>query len=380
MISRTGKENFFASHYDWVVCGVGVLALAFGGYVLSQDAEASIDADETMPVRSGELPNKVTVDVPDMEGYETATRTVPASVLEKLTISDGRQSYFSSERRVMCMCGYVLPIGDDKNAKCPSCKKNLYYVNKQDETMQKESAWQKQYGVAIDGKDADNDGFTNKEEFEAGTDPTNAKAHGDYADYLRLELPIREKVVPFVLSEASPIRGEEWRCTFFNPDLETKYSKDRFVSLKTGEEIVFLKSKSAIGGDVDKVPTGYKLVKCGEKSIMETVAGVEKPIERKKPFATIVCMKDGREFELPLQGGITAKFNPKNKDKLKFEPIESEATIVYDHNGTKKFEVVKDAEFALYDTNYKVISFRREGGKCTGIILKDMNTGKQFSL
>ena len=31
MISRSGKGNFFAAHYEWLAAGVGILALVGAG-------------------------------------------------------------------------------------------------------------------------------------------------------------------------------------------------------------------------------------------------------------------------------------------------------------------------------------------------------------
>ena len=45
--------------------------------------------------------------------------------------------------------------------------------------------------------DTDADGFTNAEEFAAGTDPSDKKSHPDYFDSLKLVMPLKETYLPF---------------------------------------------------------------------------------------------------------------------------------------------------------------------------------------
>ncbi len=182
--------------------------------------------------------------------------------------------------------------------------------------------WFEKYALPIEDADAleqdpDKDGFTNLDEWQGNTDPTNAGSHPDYTTKLRLVSANEE---PFAYMFASRTR-------------------DNFGinSIDETEPTQFLKVGGVIRG------TDFKIVRFTEK---------------KEPNQYGIKM-DVSELLLEHQSShvqVTLV-----KGKLATSP-QSVATFVYTWGGRKEFEVRKDQEFPLAtaegNRTYKLIDVR----------------------
>ena len=375
MISRSGNQNFFVAHYDWIVLGVGILALLGGAAVfalsLGNDpdvaaAEEAASIDKMKPAETGVKPF-------DMARYGLALSLLrkPQTLTE---IPEGAASFLASERRVICKgttekpCGKAIP-GDVKACPvCPFCglkqeEEKKVVLDADGDGLPDE--WEKKFGLnpgdASDANaDADGDGFTNAEEYAAKTDPTNPKDHPDYLASLSIVLPLKETYMPFVFTKATKI-PTGWRCEFFDASQKDDYGRaGRTFTATIGEEI---------GANVKK-PTGFvlkgyepketKRARKGMKGMTVTVDVSEATVERKS---------DGKVVKLVIV---------ENK-KAKPAPVDVQATLSYERGTVRKFDVVPGSEIDLNGTKYRISAIERVG-KGAKVTVENSLSGKKHVL
>jgi len=178
--------------------------------------------------------------------------------------------------------------------------------------------WFEKYGLPIEDadvldQDPDKDGFTNLDEWQGGTDPTNKDSHPDYTTKLHL-----------VSATEEPFRY------VFSSRIKEKFGIN---TIDQSEPTQFLKVGDVIRG------TDFKIVKFTEKRernqyrINEDVS--ELLLEHPQSHAQVTLVKG----------------------KIATSP-QSVATFVYNWGGRREFEVRKDQEFSLKpveDVKYKLI-------------------------
>ena len=347
MISRFGNRNFFAAHYEWIALGAGLVALAVGGalFALSlgddPDAMAAAESariDRMKPAETGVKPL-------DMALCQNAVRLTrnPVTLPE---ISESTESFMASERRVFCKKCKKAISGDVKaTPACPFCGEKQEEEKKAVLDADADGLpdeWEKKFGLnpndaADAAADSDGDEFTNLEEYEAKTNPKDAKDHPDYLDSLKIELPLRETNMPFVFRKANKIPAG-WRCEFFDPVRKDDYGrKGATLTAVIGEEIA--DTGFVLRGYVAK--TAKQAIKGGE-GLMKTVDASEVVLERKR---------DGKQVTLVAQQGKT----------VKLAPVDIQATLTYARGAGRRFEVVPGAEIDLSGTKYKVTEIKAVG-------------------
>lgn len=364
MIARAGNKGFFAAHYDWLILGVGVIALgvgiAFYVSVLGDDPdEAAADAvariDRMKPSETG-------VAALDMSGLQAASLLIRKPVL-LADVSETAESFLASERRVLCKCGKAIS-GDVKAVPaCPYCGEKQQEEKKAVADADGDGlpdVWEKRYGLNVNdpsdaNADLDGDEFTNLEEYLAKTDPKDPKDHPDYLDSLKVLLPLKETSMPFVFRKANKIPSG-WRCEFFDPNRKDDYGrKGATLTAVIGEEIAdtgfVLKSHAA--------KTAKQAIKGGE-GLMKTVDVSEVIVERKR---------DGKAVTLVVQQG----------KGIKLAPVDVQATLSYERGATKTFEVVPGTEIVLSGTKYRISSIKA-AGKGAKITVENVLTGKTRTL
>jgi hypothetical protein len=181
--------------------------------------------------------------------------------------------------------------------------------------------WFEKYALPIEDADAleqdpDKDGFTNLEEWQGKTDPTNAESHPDYTTKLHL-----------VSATEEPFRYIFASRTARNFGIN---------SIDESEPTQFLKVGDVIRG------TDFKIVKFTEKK------------ERNK----YGMMADVSELLLEHQQNHAQLTLVKGKVATSPQSV---ATFVYTWGGLKEFEVRKDQEFSLKpmeEIKYKLLDVR----------------------
>ena len=181
--------------------------------------------------------------------------------------------------------------------------------------------WFEKYGLPIEDADAldqdpDKDGFTNLDEWQGGTDPTNKDSHPDYVTKLHL-VSAAEEPFPYIFASRM---------------------KDLFGinAVDQSEPTQFLKVGEVIRG------TGYKIVEFTEK-------------QERNQYGTNIDVS-----ELLLEHQQTHAQVTLVKEKLATSP-QSVATFVYTWGGRREFEVRKDQEFSIppnEEIKYKLVDVR----------------------
>ena len=365
MISRSGKENFIAAHYDWIVAAVGALALvgaaAFFVTKLGLDPDAAaVDAaaevDRLKPAETG-------VKEPDFTEFGIAMRVAKKPTMVDDVPAD-KDSFLASERRVKCInpdCAKAIPGGLEV---CPFCQKKqetekqVAFDGDGDGMPDK---WEKLNKLnPADASDAnadnDGDGFTNLEEYQAKTDPNDRNSHPDYLDSLKVVLPLNETYLPFALRKANKIPSG-WRLEFFDPKLKDEYGR-------VGATVTAL-----VGEPIGSY--GYKLVKYEPKTVMREIKGssLKKPVDVSE--AVVERESDHKQVTLVVQTGGT-----KN---LKFAPIDIQATLSYERNGAVTFKVVPGETIDLSGAKFKVTDIKAVG-KGAKVTFEEVAKGRKRTL
>ena len=178
--------------------------------------------------------------------------------------------------------------------------------------------WFEKFGLAIQDadvldQDPDGDGFTNLDEWQGGTDPTNKDSHPGYLTKLHLASATEE---PFRFVFASWV-GDTFALN----------------TIDQSEPTQFLKVGDVIRG------TDFKIVKFTEK-------------HERNQYGTNVDVS-----ELLLKHKDTRAQVTLVKEEVATSP-QSVATFVYTWDGRREFEVRKDQEFSLKpveEIHYKLV-------------------------
>ena len=352
MISRNSEGGFFAAHWDWLVAAVGVAALVVGVvlFVMTGGGDPEENARAAVDRLKSAKRSETGVKPVDMSQYERALQFAvkPATISE---IEDAGGNFLVSARRVFCkFC--KKPIHDGTKV-CPFCGETQPEPEKVAVDTDGDGLpddWETKYGLDVAQNDADadkdGDGFTNAEEYAAGTDPADKNSHPDYFDSLKLVLPLKETVLPFYLRSYMKTPNG-MKLEFFDPKRRNDYGKNGYrYSVLVGEAI----------GD-----TGFtaKAFEQKEKKVKIKGSNVERAVD--VSAVTIVRKKDGKELELALDE--------------KRKPVDVQATLEFSRGETKTFVVVPGGTIDLYGNKYKVMDVKRveKGAKVT---LEDVLLGK----
>ena len=362
MITRSGNQGFFAAHYDWILVGVGVLALAGAAAFYAMTLGDDADEAAAQAVKSVERmrPSETGVKALDMAAFQTAMRVTknPVTVAE---ISEKAESFLASERRVSCKKCKKAMSGDVRKVPvCPYCgeKQELekkVVLDADGDGLPDE--WERRFalnpGDASDAQaDKDGDGFTNIEEFQAKTDPANAKDHPDYLDSLKIVLPLKPTYMPFVFTRANKIPSG-WRLEFFDASRRNDYGNmGRTVTAVIGEEI----------GKYGFVVKGYEQKQ--ERKAIKGGKGMQKMVDISE--ATLMRKRDGKIVKLVVAADR----------KEKPSAVDVQATLAYERGTVQNFEVVAGSEIELNGSKYKIADIQA-AGKGAKVVVEDSISGKK---
>ena len=372
MSSRTGK-SFVAAYYDRIALAIGALALvgaaAFFAIVCQEPAPEEAASDAASAV-SRMRPSENGVAAVDMTDYKVAERLLekPPTVRE---LTGAGANFLASEGRVLCKnakCHKAIPSDVKAFPECPFCKEKRevaapVVLDADGDGLPDE--WEKKFGLnPNDANDADldkdGDGFTNREEFEAKTDPTDKSSHPDYLDSLKIVLPLKETYMPFVFTKATKIPSG-WRCEFYFPGLRDDYGHmGRTVTAVIGEEI----------GKGTKNPSGYVLKSFEKKEVKQTRKGMK----------GMTVAVDVSEVEVERKADQKAvRLVVVSNKKAKPRAVDVQVSLVYERGGSRTFDVVQGEEIDLNGEKYRVSEVRAVG-KGAKVTLVNVRTNAKRTL
>lgn len=368
----SAKQNFLAAHWDWLVALVGVasLGVALVFLMMSLGSSPEADRDEYEVQLKAQKPAHEGVAPANLDVFDKALRI--AKKPPALDAVDPKKpSFLASERRVFCQqgdseskqkaCGKPIPADCEV---CPFCgaKQNVVRIEADSDHDGLPNEWEKKYGLnpndpADAAKDSDGDGFTNLEEFEAKTDPTDPESHPDYLNFVSVSGALKEMKLPFYFNTYNPIPGG-YRFTFWLLVKTSKFSGNK-VSAKLNEDVMDSDSPKAKS-------TGWKVIgfeKKTEKRVVKGSGGLKKEVDLS--FVTIQRAKDGKKLSLPIGQREVS--------------IESEAEISYSRGAGRKITVSAGAEFELNGRKYRVVKLRAIENGCE-VTIQDLKTKKEKTI
>jgi len=349
MIGRSGG-SFFRDRYEWIAAAVAAAVLAVGVvmFIGSLGGDPEARADETAAQIRRTPPGGEAVEAVDLTDFTRTSKVAkdPTSLTE---VTDAQASFLASERRVYCeKCRAA--VSSDAGT-CPACgapmkKAEKVVLDGDGDGMP--DAWEKKYGLnpadpADAALDKDGDGFTNLEECEAKTDPTDRGDHPDYLDSLTVQLPLKETVLPFHLTGTMKTPGG-LKYQFKDPSRAKEYDRGVY-SVLAGEEIG---------------PSGFTPEKFETKTAEVTMGGgMKKKVDVSE--ATVVRKADGKRVTMPIgKKGV---------------PVDVQATLVYVRGTSKTMNVVPGDTIDLNGTKY-VVKALKHTEKGAEITFADAKTGK----
>ncbi|MBU0715958.1 MAG: hypothetical protein KJ964_11430 [Verrucomicrobia bacterium] len=242
-----------------------------------------------------------------------------------------------AELRVRCVkCGRPIPVDADV---CPfrNCGAQQPAVPK---AKTKDSdldglpdEWELKYGLNPNADDAlqddDADGFTNLEEYQAGSNPCNADAHPSFAEKLRV-IKIGRTPMPLSFQGVQRLSTNDVRFLLKNRQLR----RDTYAKL--GDTV-----------------NGYKLVKYEEKKIKVR----KKTFDVDEDVSVLTVSKDNKIIPLTI--------NRENQGEIG-------ASLIFLVDQTKMVVKLGDV-IKLKNNSYKIIDIKKDT-----VILADINTGMEM--
>jgi len=359
---KTGSNNFFKEHYDWLVALAGLAALgaAVAFLLMSYGKSPEGGAAEYTAIVSGKRAQGEGIAKNDMAEFSAIIRGVKTPMaLQDLDPKKG--SFLASGRRVICTspsgkaCGKPIPPGLEK---CPFCSaeqpkevKVSIDTDKDGIPNEVEVAWGLDPNNAADANgDIDGDGFTNIEEYLAKTDPKDKNSHPDYLDSLSIDGKPETTVLPVFFKGLDRLGGGKFRYVFRNPTAKNPYgSRGIDYRVEQGQEVA---------------ETGFAPVEFVEKFEMQEIkggAGMKKRVDAST--VRLVRTSDKKE--------IIVRVNQHNA------PIDMQATLLYRRGTDRKIVVSKGSEFDLNGKKYKVTALTPVGTDGVEVTVKPEPSGAE---
>ena len=339
MIAAAEKKNFFASRYELIVLAVGALALAGGiAFMMCGFNEEGV-AGQTPRIPANAETGVKPVDM-ELLSYMLRITKEPFKLP---VISDKTGSFLASDRRVYCAeCAAPIPSDVKICVECGKSQPEEAQVVYDTDNDGLPDEWEKRFGLNINDPadadlDSDGDLFSNREEFAAGTNPTDPKSHTPYTNYLSLQLPLKETKLPFYFDSVSKLPSG-YRFQFIDPAKVNPETRRKGVIYRPllDEDI----------GDTGYVAKSYEAK--NEKRKIAGGKGMTKTID--VSVAKVVRKADGKEIELTV-------------GDRKLQSVDTLATIVFDRGERQEFNVVAGDFIDLKGENYRVQSIRKEGNR-----------------
>ena len=237
MAQKRGFNLLVLRHYDKAISVVVLLALLVSLIVLTDSVVQR--KEQKSKYEQNVLSMKAKVDHLDPQStapYDTALQNLHHP--ETVSPSANDAGLFVPQRRVWCVvCMKPIPIAATN---CPFCGSEQHgTVVSDSEGKGIPDKWRLKYFNHPDARaedhsraedDADGDGFSNLQEYLAGTDPRDPKDHPDLIALIRCK-EVTSKPYRFVFTGASKMPGGKLQLTF------NMKGADHTYFVKQGEEI-----------------------------------------------------------------------------------------------------------------------------------------------
>lgn len=352
MAQKHGLNLPLLRQYDKIFALLVLIGLLFSLVRLTQSsAERSTSKVNYVQALEALRPADPTARPFDMALYDHAIVALRAPPVQLPVASNETAGVFIPERRVWCVeCR--RPIAAEA-MRCPFCNADQPDAHSPDlgrDTDKdgipdaKETEWNLNPLDPADAAfDADQDGFSNLQEFNAGYNARDPESHPEIDVLLRVA-KIEAKQFPLVLKGASKMPTGVWKIQV---NLLTADGREgRTIWVLEGERIG---------------TTGLKMGSFTEKKEKQFNPSINKTVEIDRSFATVIREADGRSF--PLTVG----------DK---HSSDVEAVLILPLDKTT-YPVSTGGSFKLRGQSYHVINIDTEAFT---VVIEDKSTGKKITV
>lgn len=293
------KSAFFAEHYDKIVLGAMLVVLVASLVALLVGAGSNKAETAKFNAKVGHLEGIERHNVDRLTEFVFGAALGAARA--SYSMSGTNVAFLVAPERVACVkCSQPLSLETDV---CPWCNADQPDENETvDETWDSDNdgipdEWEKKFSLdPFSGDDAsldpDTDGFTNLEEFQAGTDPRDAKSHPPRFAFLRVR-SIDVEPFPYGFN-GSKMKGADGEYKFAVKDAT---GRDWYV--RKGQELAktgFVLKEYSSAMEERKTSTGVRkmeiftlrFVKEDDQVVMKAGMKPESSIYK----ASFVCSKD----------------------------------------------------------------------------------------
>ena len=370
------KQSFLAAHWDWLVALGGFAALAAAGVFLVPSLGLTPEDG------AAEYESQLNAIKPAHEGVAAADLSVLANAYKTAqkppalaSVDPKAASFLGSEGRVFCQkgdpelkgtaCGKPIPAMSEN---CPLCgmKQKVVKVEADTDHDGLPNDWEKKYGLnpndASDAaKDADGDGFTNLEEYEAKTDPKDKLSHPDYMDFLALAGGVQDTKLDFYFKEAMKLPAG-YRFRFQRLNRKDRNSAATYTALMdaeiaTDEVNEKLREKS-----------GWKVVGYEQKEEKMKIAGSQLTKTVDSSTVEIQRVSDGRKIKLVIVPNVK-----QFRDRIE-TALESRIDIAWNRGEGLKFTVAEGTEFAIKERKYRVTKLKKVNNGGAEVTVQDLTS------
>lgn len=383
----TSKQNFLAAHWDYLVVAAGLVALALAIVFLLQviavtpeEAQSSYRASLESRIQSVKKKTVVPVDRALMDAALKGVEKPP----QLAPFDPKKGSFLSSESLVFCQkgdadskqsaCGRPIPMGSEV---CPYCKMKQNVVKIEADTDHDgiPNDWEVKFGLNPNDpsdamKDADGDGFTNSEEYQANTDPKDKASHPDYLNFLALNGQIEDTRLDFYFKLWQPIPNG-YRFTFQRLVKTSKNAQSTYSAMMNTE----IATTDIEEKNRDK--SGWKVIGFDKKeeSIKVPGSNIAKKIDSSK--VEIERLSDGKKIKLTLASPELRRLDKKGYEARIFTALESRIELVWNRGKGKTLKnIAEGSTFELNERKYRVTKLAKTDSGCEVTVL-DLATQKE---
>jgi hypothetical protein len=360
-VAQKRKANFsLVRQYDKLLAVLVLVGLLVSLFMLARYAAESQENERgyrsAIERVKPEFPQAAPLDL-------TPFKQAQMNLHQPKTLNDSTNdaNLFIPEKRVWCLgCHYPIPYNATN---CPYCQAEQppdFFDKPIDmQTLDSDGDgmpdwWEKKYGFdpfnpADAAEDADGDGFSNLEEYLAGTNPRDPNSHPDYATKAHCK-EIRAQTFPFVFTSASKMKDGKYKCAF---------------NMKAAVSIHEANTLWAYDGEpVGK--TGITLVKYEEKKEQRFDPRFNKTNEVDISYVVLKYGEDNKQ-------GFLHRDDPQGAME---QEVVLELALV---GSTNTFTIPEGGYFDLKGQKYKV-DVKDVDGQPPSVVLENTQTTKRFTV